>query len=72
MTDLTLTALAEQTGVHVETLRRLARSGRLPGAYQIGSRWRISTDAAALFRKTPTLPPENENRPQRTVGGIDT
>ena len=51
--DLTLSELAETVGRHVETLRRLARLGRLPGVYRLGGRWMISRAAAERLRRVP-------------------
>ena len=51
--DLTLKELAEITGCHPETLRRLARAGNIPGIYRIGRRWMISRPAADKLRKVP-------------------
>jgi len=51
--DLTLAELARQTGRHVETLRRLARTGELPGAYKLGGKWGITRPAADLLRHVP-------------------
>lgn len=42
MPDLTIRELAEVAGLHVETVRRLARLGRIPGAYRIGEQWRVN------------------------------
>jgi len=51
--DLTIEELARITGRHVETLRRLARMGQLPGVYQIGRRWMMSQAAADRLRCVP-------------------
>ncbi len=51
--DLTIHDLAAITGRHVETLRRLARIGRLPGVYRLGRRWMISREAADKLRCVP-------------------
>lgn len=48
--DLTLSELADVTGRHVETLRRLARMGQLPGVYRIGGRWMIAEVNARRLR----------------------
>ncbi len=52
-TDLTIQDLAAITGRHVETLRRLARMGRLPGVYRLGHCWMISRQAANRLRHLP-------------------
>ncbi|MBM4046732.1 MAG: helix-turn-helix domain-containing protein [Planctomycetes bacterium] len=49
--DLSIKQLAEVTGRHVESLRCLARMGRLPGVYRLGGRWMISREAADRLRK---------------------
>jgi excisionase family DNA binding protein len=43
---LTPAAAAARLGLHVKTLTRAARAGRVPGARRVGARWRF--DAAAL------------------------
>ena len=48
--DLTLNELAVLTGRHPETLRRLARAGKLPGAYRLGRCWMISRAASDRLR----------------------
>jgi len=48
--DLTVQDVAKLTGVHPATVRRLARAGRLPGAYKMGSRWRFAREAIEELR----------------------
>lgn len=48
--DVTIKQLAELTQRHIETLRRLARTGKLPGAYRIGSRWMVRSEAVQELR----------------------
>ncbi|MCK4376249.1 MAG: helix-turn-helix domain-containing protein [Candidatus Brocadiae bacterium] len=48
--DLTVHDVAELTGVHAATVRRLARAGRLPGAYKIGRQWRFAREAIEHLR----------------------
>ena len=48
--DYTVHDLAALLGVHAETLRRLARAGRLPGAYKVGTRWRFAREAIEDLR----------------------
>ncbi len=48
--DLTVQDVAELTGVHAATVRRLARAGRLPGAYKIGRQWRFAREAIEDLR----------------------
>ena len=48
--DYTAAELADLAGVHVATVRRLARAGRLPGAYRIGARWRFAREAIERLR----------------------
>ena len=59
--DLSIRELAALTGRHPETLRRLARLGRVPGAYRLGGRWAISQGAADALRCVP--------RPERAGDG---
>jgi len=49
--DLSFRELSQLTGRHVETLRVLARTRRLPGAYKLGGRWAISRQAADALRR---------------------
>ena len=48
--DLTLPELAMITRRHPESLRRLARAGRVPGMYRLGRRWLIAAESAARLR----------------------
>ncbi len=48
--DYTVRELAVLLGVHPETLRRLARAGRLSGAYKVGARWRFAREAIGDLR----------------------
>jgi excisionase family DNA binding protein len=48
--DYSIKDAAALMGVHPETLRRLARAGRLPGTYKIGRQWRIATEALEHVR----------------------
>ncbi len=36
---------AERLGIGLSTSYRLAKAGKMPGAFQIGSQWRISVPA---------------------------
>lgn len=49
-TDYTIARLAAVVGHHPEALRRLARTGRLHGAYKLGREWRIAPEAVAKLR----------------------
>lgn len=51
--DLTLQEFARLTRRHVETLRRLARMGQLPGVYRLGGRWMIAEENARRLRCLP-------------------
>jgi excisionase family DNA binding protein len=51
--DLTLEEVAILTRKHRETLRRLARSKKLIGAYRIGGRWMVRAEALAQLRGIP-------------------
>jgi len=53
MPDLTIAEFAAITKRHPETLRRMARTGSLPGAYKIGRDWLISQEAANRIRNLP-------------------
>jgi len=48
--DFSIKELAGIVGKHPETLRSLARRGRLIGAYRIGSEWRINREAFQAHR----------------------
>ena len=48
--DLAISELAELTHRHPETLRRLARTGKLRGVYRLGGRWMIAQENARRFR----------------------
>jgi len=48
--DVTLKQFAEVTQRHIETARRLARSGRINGAYKVGRCWLIRADALDTLR----------------------
>ena len=56
--DLTLPQIAAITGKHVETLRQLARMGKLK-AYKIGGRWLVPREAFERLRGEP-LPERGE------------
>jgi excisionase family DNA binding protein len=58
MPDITLAELATLTRRHIVTIRRLAREGKLPGVYRVGSRWMIRRDAVDRLRGLPA-PAEN-------------
>ncbi|MCC6487164.1 MAG: helix-turn-helix domain-containing protein [Candidatus Hydrogenedentes bacterium] len=49
-TDLTIAEAAELTGLHPETLRRHARTGKLPGAYRLGGVYLIRREAFDALR----------------------
>lgn len=51
MPDLKLSQVADIIGVRVGTLRRLARQGRLEGAYRVGGEWRVNRKALATLRR---------------------
>ena len=48
--DYTVGEFAALVCVHPDTVRRLARAGRLPGAYKVGSQWRIAREAVERLR----------------------
>lgn len=49
-TDRTIRDLAAVTGRHPDTLRKLARNGRLVGAYKLGGTWLVNREAFEEFR----------------------
>lgn len=51
--DITIDELARVTRRHPETLRRLAREGKLPGVYRVGRRWMMSPEALCKLRNMP-------------------
>ena len=60
MPDMTIQEFARLTGRHVETLRRLARMGDLPGVYRLGGRWMIARASANKLRCIPPAPDIDE------------
>ena len=48
--DLKVRQLAFLLHVHPATIRRLARAGKLSGAYKVGSQWRFAREAVELMR----------------------
>jgi excisionase family DNA binding protein len=42
--------MARLMGVHPATVRRLARAGRLSGAYRVGRQWRFALEAIEKLR----------------------
>ena len=48
--DLSMKEFAELTGRNVNTVRKLAREGKLPGAYRLGGSWKITRLAADRLR----------------------
>ena len=51
--DLTVSEFASAIGRHPETIRRLARQGRLPGVYKFGGMWMIRPDGIEEIRGRP-------------------
>ena len=51
--DLTLKEVAKIVGVCTETLRRMARKGKLKGCFKIGGSWRVTRKALDVLRKLP-------------------
>jgi excisionase family DNA binding protein len=47
--DYSTNALAELLNIHPDTVRRLARNGRLPG-YRVGRQWRFPAEEVARMR----------------------
>ena len=48
--DLTVRQVAHLMGVHPATVRRLARAGKLPGAYKVGRQWRFARETIEELR----------------------
>ncbi len=69
--DYTPARLASILGVHVDTVRRLARAGRLPG-YKVGRLWRFPSEDVELMRRRLVddpgdIGPAREETPQPKV-----
>ena len=68
MTDLKPAQVAIELGVHLETVKRLLRSGELPG-FRVGRLWRVSPEALTEYRNRPnsearfSLPGTDGKRP---------
>jgi excisionase family DNA binding protein len=56
---------AEQLAVSTDTARRLARVGELPGAFQVGTQWRVSVPAflAEVERRARANHPTAQQQP---------
>lgn len=52
--DYSIQEFARLISRHPETLRRLARVGKLPGAYRIGRRWLIARETMDKHRGVST------------------
>lgn len=52
--DLSPQQAADLLGVHVETLKRWARAGKVPGWRTPGGWWRFSTDELTAWQPTST------------------
>lgn len=50
MSDMTIRQISEVVGMHPESLRRIARSGRLAGIYKLGGSWRLSPERLGELR----------------------
>ena len=48
--DLTVRDICRLMELHPDTVRRLARAGRLPGAYKVGRQWRFAREAIGKLR----------------------
>jgi len=48
--DLSVRHVSAVMGVHPATVRRLARAGRLAGAYKVGRQWRFAREAIEKLR----------------------
>jgi excisionase family DNA binding protein len=61
---------AARLGIHVKTLTRAAREGRVPGARRVGRVWRFDPSQLNLkpIARTPTIAP-SPRRPRRRAHG---
>ena len=48
--DLTVTEIAEELGLHIDTVRRLLHSGALPGYKADLKQWRVTRKALDAFK----------------------
>ena len=48
--DLSIAELAQVTGLHPGSIRRLATQGKIEGCYKLGGSWRIRRDAISTIR----------------------
>lgn len=53
---VTLGRLADLAGINPKTVYRIARSGRLPGAFRIGRSWRFDLDTLEAMTRPETGP----------------
>lgn len=72
LTDLTITLVASELGLHAETVRRLLAQGDLPG-YRAGGRWRVSRRQLDGFKKSggvrrPGRPQKEDSQKEGEVG----
>jgi excisionase family DNA binding protein len=60
--SVSLAEVAEKTGIHVDTLRKKGRTGRIPGAFQVGGSgaWRFKRKELEAWWESL-----GENRPRR-------
>lgn len=54
MSDLLTTEAAAKLRVHPVTLRRMAREGRVAGAFRVGDRWRFRDDCTIEPARLPS------------------
>jgi excisionase family DNA binding protein len=52
--------VAEFYGLNPDTIRRMCREGKIPGAKQFGRRWRIP---AKFLEDNPSIDTSEEDRP---------
>jgi excisionase family DNA binding protein len=53
--------VAEYYDVTAETIRRLCREGKIPGAIQVGKQWRIPRE---YLQRQTTIPKPDEEKDQ--------
>jgi excisionase family DNA binding protein len=56
---------AEQLGLHPDTLVRMARNGRIPGAIKAGRAWRFRADCSKILPLEPPTSMPDSPAPRR-------
>jgi excisionase family DNA binding protein len=65
--DMTIAQIARVTGYNRESLRRLAKSGKLPGAYRLSGRWLVNKETFDAIRqgKSPAIRENGERKTEK-------